>query len=93
MPKTIELWRWMVTDPATGRRYTTRHRMQKRDALDMDPAAVRVEGTLEERQVPDDPMTALSASGAQRAPLSAATPQRAPDGAPDTRLQRLPGRR
>lgn len=51
--KTIDLWRWRITDPASGHRYTTRHRMTDADALALDPAAQRVEGSLEQRLVPE----------------------------------------
>jgi hypothetical protein len=61
----IDLWFWRVTDPVSGRRYTTRHRMVEADALDLDPGAARVTGSQELRQVPDDPL-ALSTNGWQR---------------------------
>lgn len=51
--KTVELWRWRITDPANGRRYTTRHRMSAADALATDPKAERVEGSMELRRVPE----------------------------------------
>lgn len=50
--KTIDLWRWYATDPATGRRRATRHVMTEADALATDPGAERVLGSLEQRQVP-----------------------------------------
>jgi hypothetical protein len=62
---TIELWPWRVTDPVSHRRYVTRYRMAESDAFDLDPAAERVPGSREVRQVPTDPM-ALSTSGWQR---------------------------
>jgi hypothetical protein len=52
---TIELWRWRVTDPVTGRVYRTLHRMTAADALAIDPKAQRIEHTLELRTVPDGP--------------------------------------
>ena len=52
---TVELWRWRLTDPATGRAYRTRYVMTQEDAFALDPGAQRVEGTLERRQVPDGP--------------------------------------
>lgn len=51
--KTIDLYQWWVTDPASGRRYKTRHRMTEADALATDPAAERVPGSLETRLAPD----------------------------------------
>lgn len=62
MPTILDLWRWSVTDPDTGRRYTTRHRMTEADARALDTAAERVPGTQELRPVPDDP-GAVSTSG------------------------------
>ena len=52
---TVELWRWRLTDPTTGRTYRTRYVMRQADAIALDPGAQRVEGTLERRQVPDGP--------------------------------------
>lgn len=54
MTHTIELWRWTITDPVTGRRRETRHLMIERDALMEDPTAERLDGTLEVRELPDD---------------------------------------
>ncbi len=50
----LELWRWRITDPERGTTYATRHRMTEADALALDPAAERVPGTLEVREVADD---------------------------------------
>lgn len=50
----LELWRWLITDPERGVRYATRHRMCEADAVALDPAAERVPGTLEVREVADD---------------------------------------
>lgn len=50
--QTIEMWRWLITDPATGRRRATRYRMTEADARATDPGAERVPGSLEQRQVP-----------------------------------------
>ena len=50
--RTLDLWRWRLTDPDTGRGYTTRHRMTDADALAQDPKAERGAGSLEQRQVP-----------------------------------------
>ena len=65
MDHTIELWLWRVTDPVSQRRYVTRYRMIEADALDIDPAAERLPGSQELRQVPTDQM-ALSTSIWQR---------------------------
>jgi hypothetical protein len=65
MNRSIDLWRWRITDPVSHRCYVTRYRMTEADALDLDPAAERVPGSQELRQVPTDPM-ALSTSGWQR---------------------------
>lgn len=51
--KILELWRWRVTDPDTGRAYQTRHRMTEADAMLLDPRASRVPGSLEVRSVPE----------------------------------------
>lgn len=66
--QTIDLWRWRITDPATGRTYTTRHRMTEAYALSTDPQAQRVAGSLEQRQVPEsaDEAIGLQAVGAPR---------------------------
>lgn len=63
--RTIELHRWRITDPATGRRYTTRHAMTEADAKATDPAAEPVPGTREVRAAPEDPFD-VSTSGWQR---------------------------
>lgn len=55
MHDTIELWHWRVTDKVSRRRFITRHRMTQEDALDFDPAAERVEDSLERRVVRHDP--------------------------------------
>lgn len=64
MPTILDLWRWRVTDPDTGRRYTTTHRMTEADARALDPGAERIPGTLEVREVPADP-TVISTSAWQ----------------------------
>jgi hypothetical protein len=51
---TIELWHWRVTDPVSRCRYVTRYRMTQANALHFDPAAERVEGSLERRLVRND---------------------------------------
>ena len=51
----IELWHWRVTDKVSRRPFITRHRMTQADALDFDPAAERVEGSLDRRVVRGDP--------------------------------------
>jgi hypothetical protein len=55
MHDSIELWHWRVTDKVSRRQFITRHRMTQADALDFDPAAERVEGSLERRVVCGDP--------------------------------------
>jgi len=55
MHNVIELWYWHVTDKVSRRCFITRHRMTQADALDFDPAAQRVEGSLERRVVRHDP--------------------------------------
>lgn len=52
---TVELWRWRLTDLATGRAYRTRYVMTQEDAFALDPSVQLVEGSLERRQVPDGP--------------------------------------
>lgn len=52
---TLELWRWRITDPERGTTYATRHRMTEADALALDSAAERVPGTLEVREVAENP--------------------------------------
>jgi hypothetical protein len=54
MQDIIELWHWRVTDKVSRRQFVTRHRMTQADALDFDPAAERVEGSLERRVVHSD---------------------------------------
>lgn len=63
---TIELWRWRLVDPATGRRVTTRYAMTEADARATDAAAEPVPGTREVRDVPDD-AEQMSTSAWQRA--------------------------
>lgn len=60
--QTIELYRWRVTDPATGSRYTTRHLMTEADAKATDPAAELVPGTREVRPVLEDPFEASTSA-------------------------------
>lgn len=50
---TIDLYRWRVTDPVSGRRYVTRYPMSEFNARDLDPQAERVEGTHERMVVQD----------------------------------------
>jgi len=53
----IELWHWRVTDKVSRRHFITRRRMTQADALDFDPAAERVEGSLERRIVRPGPLS------------------------------------
>lgn len=48
-------WRWEITDPATGKRLKTRHRMHEADALATDQTATRIAGTIELRDLVDQP--------------------------------------
>jgi len=52
---TIELWRWWITDPCTGRRTATRYRMTEADALAVDAGAESVPGSLEVRPISTSP--------------------------------------
>jgi hypothetical protein len=68
--RTLELWRWRVTDPDSGRRYVVPCGLTQADALELDPAAERVPGSLELRQVDDDPRAYLTTpTSAQDRPL------------------------
>ena len=51
----IELWRWRLMSPETGKRYQTRYRMTEADARLVDPTAERIPGSREVRSVPDGP--------------------------------------
>ena len=53
--RTIELYRWRLTSPITGRRYTSGYLMTEADARDLDPTAERIDSSREVRTVPDDP--------------------------------------
>lgn len=64
--RTIELYRWRLTSPITGRRYTSGYLMTEADARELDPTAERVAGTQEDRQVPDDPLESTSTGGPMR---------------------------
>ena len=48
-----ELWHWRVTDKMSRRSFITRHPMTEAQALDFDPAAERIEGSLVRRVAPD----------------------------------------
>jgi len=71
---TIELWHWRVTDPVSRRRYVTRHRMTEANALDFDPAAQRVEGSLERRVARDDLQSISARAGLRTDPVSQKAP-------------------
>lgn len=49
-PEDLVLWRWMVTDEITGKRYMTRYAMTEEDALRRYPDAEKVEHTREVRR-------------------------------------------
>jgi hypothetical protein len=51
--QTVEYWRWWIVSETTGRRVKTRHLMTEAQALERDPTATRVPGTMEPRQVPE----------------------------------------
>jgi hypothetical protein len=72
----IDLWLWRVTDPVSRRRYVTRYRMAEPDALDLDPSAERIEGSLERSTVWIDPPVARWASRANSAGAPVNEPQR-----------------
>jgi len=67
MQQLIEFWHWRVTDKVSRRCFVTRHRMTREDALDYDPAAERIEGTLERRVSPADAATMSRPSSRLRA--------------------------
>jgi len=50
----IDLWHWRVTDKVSRRSFITRHPMTEAQALDFDPGAERIEGSLVRRVVRDD---------------------------------------
>lgn len=65
--KQLELWRWTIRDPDTGRVHRTRYVMSAENAMLVDPHAQRVPGTLEVRLVvDDDPLTTSSTGWAMR---------------------------
>ena len=53
MQHIIELWHWRVTDKVSRRSFITRHPMTEAQALDFDPAAERIEGSLVRRVLRD----------------------------------------
>jgi hypothetical protein len=50
--KQVEVWKWRVR-ALNGRVHVTRYRMTPEEARLRDPAAVRVEGSREVREVPE----------------------------------------
>jgi hypothetical protein len=66
MEQVVELWYWRVTDPVSRRRYVTRYRMTEANALDFDPAAERIEGSLERRVVRNDRQAIATRAGYRR---------------------------
>jgi hypothetical protein len=51
----LEMWFWTINDPVTKRRRQTRHRMTEAEARERHgDDAVKVEGTLEVREVGRD---------------------------------------
>jgi hypothetical protein len=68
MPKVI-LYRWRVTDPVTGRRYTTRYHATEESIRQAHHEAQPVPGSREERDVLEgDFPGGLSAGHVQRGP-------------------------
>jgi hypothetical protein len=51
MANRIELWRWWVRDPLTGKRRRTSYGMTEDEARARHPGAEKVEGTKEVRAV------------------------------------------
>jgi hypothetical protein len=49
MYHSIELWRWRLTDPESGRRSVTRYRMTEAEARQVDPALVFSRSGLRDR--------------------------------------------
>ena len=80
MQITIDLWLWRVVDPVSRRNYITRYRLAEPDALDLDPAAERIEGSREQRTFWMDAHVA----DWQSAPGSRTRPQGQVTGAPPT---------
>jgi hypothetical protein len=74
MEQIIELWHWRVTDGVSGRRYVTRYKMTEVNALDFDPAAERIEGSLERRVVRNDRQAIATRAGYRREPTSPNAP-------------------
>lgn len=68
MQHIVELWHWRVTDKVSRRSFITRHPMTEAQALDFDPAAVRMEGSRVRRVVHEDlPSIKHEGMAAQRA--------------------------
>lgn len=54
MAKRTEFWRWEVwSETGPRKRIKTRHLMTEAQALERDPTAVRVPGTMELRNLPE----------------------------------------
>jgi hypothetical protein len=47
----LELYRWRVTDPVSGRRYITRYPMSEVNAKHLDPQAERIDDSLQRMAV------------------------------------------
>jgi hypothetical protein len=52
--KPLELWRWRIHSPITGRLFTSRYAMTEADALVCDPLAARLPYSKEVRMVPEN---------------------------------------
>ena len=74
MQQIIEVWHWRVTDPVSRCRYVTRYRMTELNALDFDPAAERIEGSLERLVVHVDQQAISTRSGYRVEPVNRKTP-------------------
>jgi hypothetical protein len=52
--KKVEFWRWEVwSETGPRKRVKTRHHMTEADAMERDPTATRVAGTMEIRELPE----------------------------------------
>jgi len=68
----LELWRWRYFDPVRKRNVATRFVLSEADAAQQFPGAMKADGSLEVREVPetDEESVAASTSAWQRPPTS-----------------------